>query len=80
MLFRSDTKLYADPNPGTGVNDIANNDFAVENGVVTSAGQIVVYNVAGQVVATASQSFEVSSLSKGVYFITAQEGTIKFVK
>lgn len=76
----SDTKLYADPNPGTGVNDVNASAFAVENGVVTSAGQIVVYNVAGQVVATASQSFEVSSLSEGVYFITAQEGTIKFVK
>ncbi len=76
----SDTKLYADPNPGTGVNDVNASAFAVENGVVTSAGQIVVYNVAGQVVATASESFEVSSLSEGVYFITAQEGTIKFVK
>lgn len=75
-----DTKLYADPNPGTAVNNINAAAFAVENGVVTSAGQIVVYNVAGQVVATASQSFNVSSLSNGVYFITAQEGTIKFVK
>lgn len=75
-----DTKLYGDPNPGTAVNTINAAAFAVENGVVTSAGQIVVYNVAGQVVATASQSFNVSSLSNGVYFITAQEGTIKFVK
>ena len=58
-------------------------EFTVENGVVSSAGEIVVYNVAGQVVATAYKNFEVKSLDSlyaDVYFITAQEGTIKFVK
>ena len=58
-------------------------EFTVENGVVSSAGEIVVYNAAGQVVATAYKNFEVKSLDSlyaDVYFITAQEGTIKFVK
>ena len=64
----------------TAINTIENAAFAVEGGMVASAGEIVVYNVAGQVVATASQNFNVNSLAKGVYFITAQEGIIKFVK
>ena len=66
--------------PSVAVEEVAASAFAVENGVVASAGEIVVYNVAGQVVATASKNFEVKSLGAGVYFITAQEGTIKFVK
>lgn len=53
---------------------------AFENGVVYSAGQIVVYNVAGQIEATASQQFDTKSLNGGVYFITAPEGTIKIQK
>ena len=48
--------------------------------MVYSAGEIVVYNVVGKAIATVSQSFDVNSLESGVYFITAQEGTIKFVK
>lgn len=54
--------------------------FAVVNGKVFSAGDIVVYNVAGKIVATASQEFDVTSLEAGIYFISAQEGVIKFVK
>ena len=54
--------------------------FAVEGGMVYSAGEIVVYNVAGKEIAKASKSFNVNSLAAGVYFITAKEGTIKFVK
>lgn len=64
----------------TAIDEVATSDFAVEGGMVYSAGEIVVYNVAGKVVATASQSFNVNSLAAGVYFISAQEGTIKFVK
>ncbi|MBO7054562.1 MAG: T9SS type A sorting domain-containing protein [Bacteroidales bacterium] len=54
--------------------------FAVEGGMVYSAGEIVVYNVAGKEIAKASKSFNVNTLAAGVYFITAKEGTIKFVK
>lgn len=53
---------------------------AIENGVVYSAGQIVVYNAAGQVVATASQEFAIASLEAGVYFVATAEGTAKIVK
>lgn len=62
------------------VDDVTSSAFAVEGGMVYSAGEIVVYNVAGKQVASASKSFNVNSLSAGVYFITAKEGTIKFVK
>ena len=65
---------------GTAINTVENAAFAIEGGMVASAGEIVIYNVAGQIVATASQNFNVNSLAKGVYFITAQEGIIKFVK
>ena len=54
--------------------------FSVVDGVVYSAGEITVYNIVGKPVATASQVFDVNSLQAGVYFIVAQEGTIKFVK
>ena len=67
-------------NKNVAVEEVAASAFAVEGGMVYSAGEIVVYNVAGKVVATASQSFNVNSLAAGVYFIAAQEGTIKFVK
>ncbi len=67
------------PEP-TAVDEVAASAFAVQGGMVYSAGEIVVYNVAGKIVAVASQEFNVNSLNAGVYFITAQEGTIKFVK
>ena len=62
----------------TAVEDVT--AFAVVNGKVFSAGDIVVYNVAGKIVATTSQEFDVTSLEAGIYFISAQEGVIKFVK
>ena len=62
------------------VDEVSAPAFAVEGGMVYSAGEIVVYNVAGKQVASASKAFNVNSLAAGVYFITAQEGTIKFVK
>lgn len=64
----------------TAVDEVAAADFAIEGGMVYSAGVITVYNVAGQVVATASQEFNVNTLAAGAYFIVAEEGTIKFVK
>lgn len=72
-------EFSADP-VSTAVEDVTASEFAVVDGMVYSAGEIVVYNVAGKVVATASQVFNVDSLTAGVYFISAQEGTIKFVK
>lgn len=62
------------------VDEVASSAFAVVGGMVYSAGEIVVYNVAGKAIASAFQAFNVNSLAAGVYFITAQEGTIKFVK
>ena len=64
----------------TAVESVSVDAFAVVGGMVYSAGEITVYNVAGKAIATASQSFNVNSLEAGVYFISAQEGTIKFVK
>ena len=64
----------------TAVESVSADAFAVVGGMVYSAGEITVYNVAGKAIATASQSFNVNSLEAGVYFISAQEGTIKFVK
>ena len=64
----------------TPIEPVAANSFSIENGVVYSAGEITVYNIVGKPVATASQVFDVNSLEAGVYFIVAQEGTIKFVK
>ncbi len=66
--------------PITAINAVKSDAFAIKGGMAFSAGKIVVYNVVGKVVATASQQFNVNSLAKGVYFITAQEGIIKFVK
>lgn len=63
---------------GSAVEDVAK--LAVEGGFVYSAGEIVVYNIAGKIVATASQVFNVNSLDKGVYFISAPEGVIKYMK
>ena len=64
----------------TAVESVSADAFAVVGGMVYSAGEITVYNVAGKAIASASQSFNVNSLESGVYFITAPEGTIKFVK
>ena len=66
--------------PGTAVEEVASSAFAVVGGMVYSAGEIVVYNVAGKAIASAFQALNVNSLGAGVYFISAQEGTIKFVK
>lgn len=71
----TDAPKYAEP---TAVEEVS--AVAIENGVVYSAGQIVVYNAAGQVVATASQEFAIASLEAGVYFVATAEGTAKIVK
>lgn len=62
---------------GTGVEEVSNVVF--ENGVFYSSS-IVIYNVAGQVVATASDSFAISSLKAGIYVAKTAEGTMTFQK
>ena len=62
------------------VESVSVDSFAVVGGMVYSAGKITAYNATGKKIGTALQSFNVNSLKTGVYFITAQEGTIKFVK
>ena len=74
----SDAPKYSEPTI-TAVEEVTA-EVAIENGVVYSAGSIVVYNVAGQVVATANQEFNVNALEAGVYFISTAEGTAKIVK
>lgn len=66
---------------GTTVEEVQAADFAIEGGMVYSAGVIKVYNVLGQAVAKSSQEFNVNTLPSGrFYAIVAEEGTIKFVK
>lgn len=60
--------------------EVESYDFAVVDGIVYSAGTIAVYDVAGKLVTTASQEFNVNSLAAGVYFIGAKEGAISLVK
>lgn len=70
----SDTPEFEGPN--VAVEEVSNVVF--ENGVIYSAS-IVVYNQAGQVVATASEAFAINSLNAGVYFAKTAEGTMSFV-
>lgn len=74
----TDAAMYDEPSVETAVEEVSN--VAIENGTIYSAGEIVVYNVAGQVVATASQSLEIASLPEGVYFVQTAEGTAKISK
>lgn len=62
------------------VKAVSTNSFSVVNGIVTSKGEITVYNIAGKPVASAQKSLSTKNLQSGVYFIVAPEGTIKFVK
>ncbi|MDR2963548.1 MAG: hypothetical protein LBU90_07980 [Bacteroidales bacterium] len=55
-------------------------ELQVVNGVVYSAGQIVVTSITGQVVAVANASFDTNTLKGGVYVIKAAEGSAKIVK
>ncbi|MDR1762291.1 MAG: hypothetical protein LBR55_07560 [Bacteroidales bacterium] len=55
-------------------------ELQVVNGVVYSAGQIVVTSITGQVVAVANGEFNTNSLTNGIYLIKAAEGTAKIVK
>lgn len=64
----------------TAVKAVSTNSFSVVNGIVTSKGEITVYNIAGKPVASAQKSLSTKNLQSGVYFIVAPEGTIKFVK
>lgn len=73
----SDTKEFGDPKAApTAVEEVSNVVF--ENGVIYSSS-IVVYNQAGQVVATASDEFAINTLKAGIYFAKTAEGAISFV-
>ncbi|MBP5722703.1 MAG: hypothetical protein J6X18_03895 [Bacteroidales bacterium] len=72
----TDEPKYGDPDPGTAVEEVSN--VAFENGVIYSSS-IVVYNQAGQVVATASDEFAINTLKAGIYFAKTAEGSISFV-
>ncbi len=62
--------------PNLSVEEVSN--VAFENGVIYSSS-IVVYNQAGQVVATASDEFAINTLKAGIYFAKTAEGSISFV-
>ena len=62
--------------PKVAVEEVSN--VAFENGVIYSSS-IVVYNQAGQVVATASDEFAINTLKAGIYFAKTAEGSISFV-
>lgn len=60
------------------VKEIAAED-AIVNGVIY-AEEIVIFNAAGQVVANASESFEIATLPAGVYFASTSNGAFTFSK
>ncbi|MCL2327354.1 MAG: hypothetical protein FWC39_02445 [Bacteroidetes bacterium] len=63
-----------------GFKTVKGDELQVVNGVVFSAGQIVVTSITGQVVAVANGQFDTKTLKGGVYVIKAAEGTAKIVK
>lgn len=71
----SATPKYAIP---TAIETIAAED-AIVNGVIY-ANSIVIYNAVGQVVANASESFEIATLPAGTYFALTEKGAFSFVK
>ena len=64
----------------TGIKIVEGCELDVKNGVVYSAGTIVVTSVTGQVVATANGEFNTNSLKGGIYLIKTACGTAKIVK
>lgn len=52
----------------------------IVNGIISSAGTIVVYDVLGNEVMSGEKELNINSLQSGAYIIKAQEGTSKFVK
>ena len=73
----SDEAQFSAPKDApSAVEEVSN--VAFENGVIYSSS-IVVYNQAGQVVATASDEFAINTLKAGIYFAKTAEGAISFV-
>ena len=72
----SETAQFDAPKVDLAVEEVSN--VAFENGVIYSSS-IVVYNQAGQVVATASDEFAINTLKAGIYFAKTAEGSISFV-
>ena len=71
----TETAQFEAPKPDA-VEEVSNVVF--ENGVIYSSS-IVVYNQAGQVVATAADEFAINTLKAGIYFAKTAEGSISFV-
>jgi len=74
LTVNAGEKTFDEPN--LAVEEVSN--VAFENGVIYSSS-IVVYNQAGQVVATASDEFAINTLKAGIYFAKTAEGSISFV-
>ena len=72
----TETAQFDAPKVDLAVEEVSN--VAFENGVIYSSS-IVVYNQAGQVVATASDEFAINTLKAGIYFAKTAEGSISFV-
>ncbi len=73
------TKAYMTYPKETAVAEVSKN-VQIVNGMVYSAGKIVVYNVAGAAIAEANNEMNLSNLQSGVYFIKTAEGTAKYSK
>ncbi len=58
----------------------SNGELELVNGVVYSAGKIVVLDMLGQKVKSAKEQLDINDLPAGIYFIQAEEGTAKIVK
>ena len=58
----------------------AKSEIEISNGVVYSAGSIVVFDILGQKVKSGKEELNISDLPSGFYFIQTAEGTTKFVK
>lgn len=54
--------------------------LTIENNTVYSIGEIFVYDINGQIVATDFHSLDLSDLSHGLYIIIAPEGKIEYIK
>lgn len=63
----------------TAVSEVAQ-DVQIASGIVYSKGQITVYNVAGNVVASAAKQFDMNTLGSGIYLIKTAEGVVKYMK
>lgn len=57
-----------------------NSGLTIENGTISATGKIVVYSIDGRIAASATGSFDTSALSTGVYVLSVDGKTYKFLK